>query len=50
MGCDVGCPYIGRDFDDNWRLPNPTGCSDDAFMEVISEIERTILRFKERFS
>ena len=18
MGCDVGCPYIGRDFDDNW--------------------------------
>ena len=18
MGCDVGCPYIGRDFDDKW--------------------------------
>lgn len=22
MGCDVGCPYIGRDFDDNWGLPD----------------------------
>jgi arsenate reductase len=20
MGCDVGCPYIGREFDDNWGL------------------------------
>lgn len=50
MGCDVGCPYIDRDFDDNWGLPDPTGCSDDAFMEVISEIEKNILRLKERFS
>lgn len=24
MGCDVGCPYIGRAFDDNWGLPDPT--------------------------
>lgn len=42
MGCDVGCPYIGRDFDDNWGLPDPTGSRDDTFMEVISEIERKI--------
>ena len=28
MGCDVGCPYIGRAFDDNWGLPDPTGQSD----------------------
>ena len=25
MGCDVGCPYIGRAFDDNWGLPDPDG-------------------------
>ena len=48
MGCDVGCPYIGRDFDDNWGLPDPTGGSDDAFLEVITEIENNILRLKER--
>lgn len=47
MGCDVGCPYIGREFDDNWDLPDPTGSSDDAFLEVISEIERNVLRLKE---
>lgn len=31
MGCDVGCPYIGRDFDDNWNLEDPTGQSDEVF-------------------
>lgn len=25
MGCDVGCPFIGRAFDDNWKLEDPTG-------------------------
>ena len=25
MGCDVGCPFIGRAFDDDWGLPDPTG-------------------------
>lgn len=42
MGCDVGCPYIGKDFDDNWNLPDPTGQSDDIFKKVIYEIERHI--------
>lgn len=42
MGCEVGCPYIGRDFDDNWALPDPTGKSDEAFLAVISEIEKRI--------
>ena len=43
MGCDVGCPFIGRAFDDNWGLPDPTGQNDDAFIEVIRRIERNIL-------
>ena len=33
MGCDVGCPYIGRAFDDNWGLQDPTGQSDEVFIE-----------------
>lgn len=24
MGCNVGCPFIGREFDDNWGLEDPT--------------------------
>lgn len=43
MGCDVGCPYIGRAFDDNWRLLDPTGQNDDVFREVIKQIEERIL-------
>lgn len=48
MGCDVGCPYIGRNFDENWGLPDPTGCDDKAFMEVIAEIEKNILELKKK--
>ncbi len=42
MGCDVGCPFIGRAFDDNWSLPDPTGKSDEAFIEVIKQIEEKV--------
>lgn len=42
MGCDVSCPYIGRAFDDNWGLQDPTGQSDEVFIEVIRIIERNI--------
>jgi len=42
MGCDVGCPFIGRAFDEDWRLPDPTGKSDDEFITVITEIENKI--------
>ena len=42
MGCDVGCPFIGRALDDNWGLPDPTGQSDEVFIEVIQQIEQNI--------
>lgn len=47
MGCNVGCPFIGRGFDDNWALDDPTGKDDDAFLEVITAIEQKILQLKE---
>ena len=48
MGCDVGCPYIGREFDDNWGLPDPTGENDIFFTAVIRKIEEQILELKRR--
>lgn len=42
MGCQVGCPYLGRDFDENWNLEDPTGKDDKEFMKVISSIEQHI--------
>ena len=42
MGCDVGCPFIGRAFDDDWGLPDPSGKSDTDFIAVIEQIEAKI--------
>ena len=46
MGCNVGCPFIGRSFDDNWGLEDPTGQSDNEYKIVIKEIERRILQLR----
>ena len=50
MGCNVGCPFIGRAFDDNWGFDNPTGKSDDDFKAVIQRIEKNIMELKKRLS
>lgn len=48
MGCNVGCPFVGRPFNDNWGLEDPTGQSDDVFKEVIERIEKQIIELKKR--
>lgn len=48
MGCNVGCPFIGRTFDDNWGLEDPTGKSDEDFIIIMKEIEKRILELKEK--
>ena len=48
MGCNVGCPFIGRPFDDNWGLEDPTGKSDEEFKKVIDEIRMQIFILKRR--
>lgn len=47
MGCMDGCPYIGRPFDEDWELPDPTGQADEVYLKVIQEIEKNIMRLKE---
>ena len=46
MGCNVGCPFIGRTFDDNWGLEDPTGKSDEEYKFVIKEIENKVLQLR----
>ena len=50
MGCNVGCPFIGRPFDDNWVLEDPTGKSDEEFKVVIEQIRHDILGLKVRLN
>ena len=48
MGCNVGCPFIGRSFDDNWGLEDPTGKSDEKFKIVIEQIRNDILELRSK--
>lgn len=48
MGCNVGCPFIERPFDDNWGLEAPIGKSDEEFKKVIDEIRMQIFILKQR--
>ena len=48
MGCNVSCPFIGRGFDDNWGLEDPTGKSDEVFEKTIKRIEENVLRLKKK--
>ena len=43
-------PFIGKVFDDNWGLDDPTGKSDDDFKAVIQRIEENIIELKKRLS
>ena len=48
MGCNVGCPFIGRPFDDNWGIEDPTGKSDEKFKIVIEQIRNDILELRSK--
>lgn len=50
MGCNVGCPFIGRPFDNNWGLEDPTGKNDEEFKKVIDEIQKQIMKLKDRMT
>lgn len=49
MGCNVTCPFIEREFDENWKLEDPTGKSDIEFKKIIRKIEEKILELKEKY-
>ena len=50
MGCDIGCPFIGRPFDDDWGLLDPTGKDDAEFERVIALIEENVLKLVHHIS
>jgi arsenate reductase len=48
MGCGVKCPYIGRAFDDDWGLEDPTGKPDAEYLKVIAEIQEHLKAFEQQ--
>ena len=50
MGCNVQCPFLPCSHREDWGLEDPTGKSDEAFIDVIREIERKVLVLKDKLS
>lgn len=48
MGCNVQCPTLPCKHREDWGLDDPTGKSDEAFKDVIMQIEKKILLLKEQ--
>lgn len=48
MGCNVHCPFLPCKMREDWGLDDPTGKSDELFMETISAIENKILNLADR--
>ena len=46
MGCNVVCPYVPGKLNLNWGLEDPTGQSDDKFLEIIEMIEKNMLELR----
>ena len=40
--------HIGRPFDDNWGLEDPTGKSDEEFKIIIKEIENKVMQLRNK--
>jgi arsenate reductase len=48
MGCNVACPFLPCKQREDWGLEDPTGKSDDAFVEVILKIESKVKQLADR--
>ena len=46
MGCNVQCPFLPCKWREDWGLDDPSGQSDEVFMETIRQIEQKILQLK----
>ena len=48
MGCNVCCPCVPCSYREDWGLEDPTGKSDEAFLETIRQIEEKVRDLKTR--
>lgn len=48
MGCNVSCPNVPSQYAENWGLDDPSGQSDDVFIETINKIEENIMALKKK--
>ena len=42
MGCNVLCPFLPSQYEEDWGLEDPTGQPDEVFQGIIDQIESKI--------
>jgi arsenate reductase (thioredoxin) len=42
MGCNVVCPFLDSDHEEDWGLEDPSGKSDEEFIKVAETIEEKV--------
>lgn len=50
MGCNVDCPYLPCNHREDWGLDDPSGKSDEEFINIINTIDAKIQDLIKRFS
>lgn len=50
MGCNVRCPFLPCSLREDWGLEDPTGLTDEKFLETIRLVEQKILELKAKLS
>lgn len=50
MGCNVACPSLPCRYREDWGLEDPTGKTDEEFINIAKIIEEKILKLKERIA
>lgn len=48
MGCNVQCPFLPCKYREDWGLDDPTGQSDEMFVETIENIRTKVIQMKKK--
>lgn len=48
MGCNVQCPFLPCRHREDWGLDDPTGQSDEVFVETIENIRTKVIQMKKK--
>lgn len=49
MGCGVSCPFTAKKFDEDLKIEDPTGKSDEDLKKIIFEIEKKIIELRDKY-
>lgn len=50
MGCNVECPWLPSRYREDWGLDDPSGKSDEEFIQTAKVIESKVLELKSRIA